>query len=289
MADPIIQNLSSQELYLRKAVCKLVNLKTSESIEVKDLRIKFDIKKAVTSHPNEGTIEIYNLNDKVRKFTEIPLGEDKKVSEQGGLYIELSAGYQNFTRQIFTGFASGGAIYESPDWVSKFRVTDGKSPLHAQTFAKTYKAGIPVQSVIKEVLDSFNLPYDFVAPVITSEVVKFGLTLSGTSAKILDKYAEKYKFNWSIQSGAILLVMRGMPIPGNIINLTPKTGLLSRPVRTEKGIEFLSLLIPSLRPGVLVRLDDGRDFKGTCLVNGVQFKGDTHADEFKAYVEGKLL
>lgn len=287
-ANPKITNLTRQSLFLRKVRCKLINLKTKEFVDVDKLRISFSVKRGSTSTANDGKIEIYNLNEEVRNFTEIAETVDKQVPTDG-LFIELYAGYQDVTRQIFTGFASGGSKYESPDWVSTFRVIDGKSPIIEAKFIKSYNAGYPINNVIIDLLKSFKLPIDYIPPVITSDLVKYGLALSGNAKDLLDQYSNKYRFLWSIQNNSILVTFEKLPIPGNIIILTPRSGLLSRPLKTDKGLEFSTLLIPSLRPGILVQIDDDNGFTGTALVNVVDYKGDSHRDKFECFVEARLL
>lgn len=279
---------SLQQLFLRRAVIKLVNLKTRDSIKVEGLRIRFDVTKSNSSKPNDGSVEIFNLNEDVRKFCEVPPEVDGKVPKDG-LYIEISAGYQALTRQIFAGYASGGSEYQSPDWISKFKLVDGKTEIRTGTFEKSYKAGTPIQTVIMDVVRKLDLPLGYIKSPITNDVVQHGLALSGPIKDILDNFSLKYNFYWSIQSGTVQIMASDESLPGTAVVISPTTGLLSRPLRTEKGLEFDTLLIPHLKPGGLIRLQNNLSYNGLVTVNSVQFSGDTSEGDFKCHIESKVL
>jgi hypothetical protein len=277
-----------QQLFLRRALVKLVNLKTRDFVKVEGLRVRFDVTKTNSSKPNDGTVEIFNLNADVRKFCEVPPEKDGKVS-QDGLYIELSAGYQALTRQIFSGYASGGSEYQSPDWISKFKLVDGKTEIRTGTFEKSYKAGTPMQTVVMDVVKKLGLPLGFVKSPITTDIVQHGLSLSGPIKDILDNFSLKYNFFWSIQGGTVQIMDAEESLPGTAAVISPTTGLLSSPIRTEKGLEFDTLLIPHLKPGGLIRLQNNLSYNGLVQINSVQFSGDTSEGDFKCHIESKVL
>lgn len=296
---------SDQRLFGREASATLYNIRTSQRLDVNTLRMKFQIEKSVSSDPNQSTLEIYNLNKDSRAFANIApllapasdaklpvlkgdLGKDSKVKvPKDGLFVELSAGYSGLSRIICTGHASGGSTFQSPDWVTKLLVSDGYLHLRHAVFEKTYQAGYSVQRVILDVLESFGLPMGYVMPFITADVIKFGLTLSDQNKKILDNYAGTYGFKWSIQNNAINLFNQTNPLPETVL-LTPRSGLISTPIRTDKGLEFDCLLIPLIAPGVVVRIGNSQTFEGECLVQKVQITGDTHGNDWKMHIEAKL-
>jgi hypothetical protein len=296
---------SDQKLFGRQAYATLVNMRTSQRLDVSGLRMKFKIEKSVGSDPNQSEIEIFNLSEASRTFANIPVIEksdkelkapvlkneagkaDKSKIPKDGLFVELYAGYEGLTRIICTGNAAGGSMYQSPDWVTKLLVSDGHLHLRNVTFSKTYTAGYSMNRVILDLVESFGLPLGYVMPFITSDVVEFGLTLSGQNKKLLDGFAATYGFKWSVQNNAINLFNEKQALP-EVVKLTPRTGLLSSPIRTDKGLEFDCLLIPLISPGVTVQIGGSSTFEGDCLVQRVQMTGDTHGPEWKMHVEAKL-
>lgn len=271
-------------LFIRKTGIDLINLRTNEQVDINNLRISFKIEKSDTSVANSSTISIYNLNANTRKFVEIPPEVAGKETKEG-LYVRLRAGYEGLEKIIFSGDASARNVFEQPDWITELICGDGRNKLRATNFQKSFKKGTPIQSVIQQVVESFAIDIGFIKPNITDETAQFGLSLSGPSKKILDDFAAKYNFIWSIQNNAIQIIDDKTSVPATAIDLSPQTGLLKKPIKKDKGIEFESLLIPNIQPGVLVSLRDNAEFTGIVKVNRVTFEGDNFEGDYKAIVE----
>ena len=287
MADQKIITSSregSQPLYLRSASARLINLRTRELLTIDGLRLKFQVERSIGSNPNQGTVEIYNLSERSRNFANVP-PEKPGVETNKGLYVELFAGYQNFTRMILAGNATGGSSYEAPEWVTKINMVDGWTQLRTANIQKSYGAGFSMNRVIMDVVESFGLPIGYVKPVITAETVRTSLTLDGKNKKILDDLATTFGFRWSVQNGAINLVDRGSGLPQPAVNLSPRTGLLGTPIRTDKGVNFRSLLIPLIVPGGKVTLSQNSVYNGSLIVQKATYAGDTHGSEWNIDVE----
>ena len=103
----------------------------------------------------------------------------------------------------------------------------------------------------------------------------------------MDNFASTYGFKWSVQNNAIHLFNEKQSLP-EVVNLTPRSGLLSSPIRTDKGLEFDCLLIPLIAPGVTVKISGSSTFEGECIPQKVQISGDTHGPEWKMHVEARL-
>lgn len=276
------------KLYLRKASIKFLNLRTNQALEIGNLRIAFKIEKSETSTSNSSTITIFNLGPNSRKFVEIPPEEPGKETKKG-LFVELTAGYEGLEKVIFSGDASAKNKFEQPDWITELTCGDALNRLRVTNFQKSFKKGTPIQSVIQQVVESFQVDIGFIKPTITSDVAQFGLSLSGPSKKLLDDFAAKYNFIWSIQNNAIQITDQSTAVPATAIALSPETGLLKKPVKKDKGIEFECLLIPTLAPGVLVSLSGNEEFSGIVKVNRVEFEGDSFEGDYKATVQATVI
>ena len=279
---------SSQPLFLRTASVALFNLRTSQRLDIEKLRLKFSAERGISSTENQGTLEIYNLSERSRNFANIP-PEVKGNQTKDGLFVELSAGYQGLVRVILTGNATGGSEYLAPDWVTKLSIIDGGTALRTRTFQASYGAGFSINRIILDVVQSFGLPIGYTKSVITTDVVRHGLTLDGLNKKILDDFASTYGFRWSVQNGAINLIDKFGGLPQSAVLLTPQTGLLGSPIRTDKGINFRSLLIPLIVPGCKVRLDKNSVYNGDIIVQKITISGDTHGSEWSLDVEGTTV
>jgi hypothetical protein len=273
----------------REVWVRIINLKTGREINVDQLlRINFDVQLSVDSNCNDGTLEIYNFNEQFRRHCEVP-PEKKEKDTFYHLYVELSAGYQDIPPKIiFAGYASGISEYKSPDWVTRLTLVDGKKEMNTSFTNRTYRKGTPVQTIINDTVKSFGCARGYVSPDITSDVVKHALTFSDSNKDIMDRYGEQYDFEWSIQKGAIQVVKSSEALPTLAIALSPSNGLLSLPQRSEVGIAFESLLVPSLQVGGIVVIEDNDTWTGACKIRTVRFTGDSEEGQFKAYVEAVI-
>lgn len=279
--------LGPQPLFGRQANLVLINKRTNQRLDVSGLRFVFNFERSATSDPNSGTVQVYNLASKSRAFCDIP-PEEKGKETLRGLFIELSAGYQGLVRTILTGNGSGRSEYHGPDWVTGADVLDGGVQLRVSRFYRSYGAGFSINRIIAEAAESFGLPIGYIKPAITNDVVQHGLSFDGFSKKILDDFAKRYNFRWSIQNGAVIIVdgISGLPKPP--VNLSPKTGLIGSPIKTDKGVNFKCLIIPLIEPHCRVRLSNNSVFEGEVLVQRIRYSGDTHGDDWIMDVEATL-
>jgi hypothetical protein len=278
----------SQPLFLRTASLTLINLRTAQRLDIQKLRFTFSFERSVESTPNQGKLQIYNLSERSRNFCNIP-PEAKGAPTRKGLFVELQAGYQGLVRTILTGNATGGSEYLAPDWVTNLEILDGEAALRQSTFQRSYPAGFSVNRIIQDVVQSFGLPVGYVKPVITADVVSFGQTFNTSNRKVLDDFAAKYKFRWNVQNGAINLFDRDTGLLQPAVQLTPRTGLIGSPIRTDKGINFKCLLIPLIVPGGKVRLEQNTVYTGELLVQKIVYTGDTHGSDWTLDVEATII
>ena len=273
----------TQNLFIRKTALRLTNLRTAQTLNIDNLGIKFTIKKGETSTSNSSTIEVMNLSAKNRKFVEIA-PETKGQDTLKGLFVELTAGYEAIQKIIFVGDATAKNMFDPPNWITKLTCEDGGTELRTRNFQRSYASGFPIQTVILDIVRSFNVDVGFIKPVITTDVVKHSMALSDTNKNLLDKFAEQYKFKWSIQNNAIQILDKDIPLPGTAIVIGPKNGLIKSPVKTDKGIEFETLLIPTLVPSALVQLIGNDQFPGFLRINDAEYVGNNITGEYKAKI-----
>lgn len=272
--------VTSTALFGREYNLKIINKRTNLAIEITDLRVQFDIEKDDIGNPNKGTIKVYNLSERTRGLFNVP-PEIKNNETKRGLYVEFSAGYRQLINVVLTGDASSQSQFIEPDWVTTFDVVDGGTASRISTFHRAYKDGFPMDTVIKDVLASFQLAFGYITPNLTNGArVKFGLTLNGTNKKIMDQFSRDYGWKWSIQNNAIH-VWDAKGKAGAAVNLSPSSGLLGSPIKTDKNLKFTSLLIPMIVPGCTVVIDGAREFNGSVVVSKQKISGDSHGNAWQ--------
>lgn len=272
------------KLFFRRCELRIVNLRTRQELTIKDARIRFNIEKQDQGEPNKGTIEVFNLAERTRNLFTVP-PEIKENETIRGLYIELSAGYRDLTRVIHTGDASSQSYFSSPDWITKLETQDGGSAIRNSVFSRSYRAGFPINQAIRDVIDSFGLARGYTIPSVSTARIQSGLALGGKSADAMNQFAKDFGFKWSVQNNTInTWFPRG--VVGPIVNLTPNSGLIGSPIKTDKGVNFDCFLIPLIQPGVTVRISGCQGFNGDVVVQRQKIVGDVDGGEWKIQNEG---
>lgn len=245
------------------------------------LRVNFSIEKNSESNPNQAKVQIFNLSSASRSFV-----------EQKNLYLILNVGYQppGESEAVMSTLCRGDVKYgkvtnelKGGDWITSFEVGDGEIALSEKTFDKTFEKGVSLEQAIKDVAASFGLALGSVKGIV-DKVYKSGLTLSGGTKQILDVLTKEAGVEWSIQDGEVQIIPPTGVSQNEAILIAPHTGLLNSPIKREKGIEFTSLIVPTLRPGRQV-LVESSSVNGTYRIRKVTFTGDTHEGEWTAKVE----
>mgnify|MGYP003670633929 CR=1 FL=1 len=278
------------ELYNRAAELNVINKKDSTVRVVKGLRIIFEIEKTSEPTPNTASITVFNLNQENRDFLK---SEDLRVVLLAGYTGQERSG--RLVSSVFSGDVKKVATEKSgPDFLTTLECGDSEKSIQETHFEKTYSAedGTHVLVIIKELAAALGLVVNdenikgvsdnkFINPVI----------LSGNVKKHLDDLVSKEGLEWSVQDGEIHIRNRTDAKFVNAFLLNVNTGLIGTPVKREKGIEFLSLLNPLIRPTETVKIESR--FTGSSFVNGsfvvkrAYYKGDTHEGEW--VVRGEAL
>ena len=278
------------------------------------LRIAFDVTKTMDGGSNKATIVVTNLS------------ADSRSRVVKGAVARLRAGYGDELELIYEGEVRRAPQSErqGPDFVTTMECGDGVEAFRAQDVKKTFPAGTSVKAVILAVAKRFTeaLPDDERMPVHFGKTVKKktkasrlsvrtldadlvvlerslkeqgfstvlrrALSVSGSANEVMDSLARLYRFDWSVQDGAIQIVAYGATLIGEAVVLGPETGLLGVPAPTDFGCKFTALLIPRLRPGaaVVIRSDT---LSGQFRLETAHLSGDTRADSWTIECEARSL
>lgn len=247
---------------------------TIGNIKATGLRIVFDIEKTdLGREANKASISIYNLNE-----------SNQVASQSKDTLITLKIGYGDNLDQLFVGNMNKSVTKrQGADMVTTLTTGDGEKALREGRVDKSYAAGYSVKTTIKEVADTFKEAGEVIVGDLTGRLlgvadkkVQTGLTLSGMAKDVMDDLVGKLDIEWSIQDNDFQLLKPDEGTQEEAVLLTPQTGLLGIPVkRGDDGVEFVSLIIPKIRPGRLVTIHSKHIFE-TMKVTKAVFRGDTH-------------
>lgn len=260
---------------------RVCEIQVSPDIGVKNLRIKFEVKKSVTSNINTARVDIYNLSQNTRN----------KITSDASSLVKIFAGYSENTGPVEIGQGNISNVIhtiKSPDIITTVFSKDGFNAITKNPISLSFIDGTPLSAVIDTIVARLGLPVRY-ADYDKSVRIKNGLSYVGSIPEILDILGRQYKFRWSIQNGLVLILNELSGTGTQNVFLSESTGLIESPELIIKNKELttlnkneykvVALLQPQLEVGDLVEIES-KVLKGTFIVNEVIHAGDTHGLEW---------
>lgn len=275
------------ELYLRKVVLDVIPA-TGSAKRIDGLRIKFNIEKTNEKTPNDARIEIFNLSDATRsmleaKNTRVSLAVGYDGLAPGG-FLGTGLGSSSNVASIFVGNVKK-AIHErtGADIITKVDAADGGNRYRNSRLDKGFPPNVKLQAVIDEIQAAMELGKGAQEGVPDKSYAN-GVAFSGLCREHLTELCRANGLEWSIQDESLQIIPAGRAASNSLILLTPDTGLVGHPSKTDKGVEFQALIQPELKPGRKVQVDS-RTLKGTFKLRKVTHDGDSNEGEFLSKCE----
>lgn len=260
------------------------------AIEIENLRFQFEIEKSLDKEPNKCEIKITNLSPTTRTdLTTKPI------------IVIVMAGYDGVARYLFKGdLRFGFSAKENEDWVTTLQLADGdRAYRHAQVH-KSYRRGVSVLTVLRDVVSSMGLKLD---PHMSSSpelqrALTSGRALSGAAAEELTQLLEPYGYTWSIQDGRMQILKDSDVREGEALAINESTGMIGSPEyqvpdkvtkkRNGPKLRVKLLLYPELTPGARVQVLS-RDVSGAFKIERVSHTGDTLDGDWITEIEAAPL
>jgi hypothetical protein len=199
------------------------------------------------SKPNEATVTISNLSAAEIAFIERPSN-----------VLQIYAGI-DYVGQLFIGSIQPRKVEtenKEPNRDTVIKAVDGQRLWRDTTASKSYPINTPVATVVKDLLalaelQGFTLGTGSVFP---ADSFPAGWAFAGNWRTALDEILTARGFYWTVQDRVIYVLAEAGVLPGNVPLLTPSTGLIGSPKRTDKGCNIESTLDPAIRPGGAVQI-----------------------------------
>ena len=261
------------------------------------LRIVFNITKSLHSFPNIAKIDIYNANQDTLSILQTRYSE-----------LAFNAGYTGSLRLLFSGQIRN--VFQrkiGPDNITTIFAGDGEQDWQNSIFNKTLSENIAIKQVVSEIAASFQGTLLGTLEGLDAPADKLlGQTLSGSSKDILNKLAEDYGFQWSIQDGSLITVANDKTLEGTeAVLINNNSGMIGSPTVTELGVNVTTLLNPMLLPNRAFKVESSfadvaiggvqfREIKrttgeGIYKIFQVIFDGDTHGTNWFSIVDGRII
>jgi hypothetical protein len=252
-----------------------------EAPEISGLRIKFNIEKTSESTSNTAKIQVFNMNP-----------TNRGRLEEKDLIVILRAGYAGINEEpieelIFKGNVSKTqTIKQGADYVSTIECGDGEKALLEKHLDKSFESGTKLTAIIDELKNTLGLAVADIKDITTEQFVNGG-SISGTVKNILDKLTERMGLTWNIQDEELHIQSPTTVNETEAVLVSAQTGLISEPIKREKGIEVLSFLNPKFRPNRTMKIESDRmdSEESFFRIRKVNFTGDTHDGDWLAKIE----
>lgn len=255
------------------------------------LDMSFSIHKTLKPHPNTCELKLFNLSDDARSALEktplvkLPVkGKGAPKFQHEGIPVRITAGYEGNESLIWSGdLRTVESEHDGADWITTLTSGDGEQAYQKSRVNLSFGPGTPIVTVVKKLAAALGVGagnVDVVLPLLAANpslaaLSAQGIVLSGSAAEQLTHITRSVGFEWSIQSGALQFVEHGEPAIGQVVLLSPATGLVGAPsVDQEQLLTAKMLMMPNVTPGSLLVLDSERH-KGNYRIQTATYEGDT--------------
>lgn len=229
----------------------IVAEKGMDGIDITGLRCVFSIDKSMSSEPNKSTVQIYNLASATQNFI---LSSAKRII--------VEAGYDNseqygliFDGDIVKALRRGA---QSIDKITEIIAQDGDLFLNSGFISVSYAAGQNTESVLSQMqgIADDDMALGAVSKDLKGTKLARGKAMFGQPKDYANMMAKSEGALFFVNDRKINLVKPGDLPEGQIIDLSPTSGLIGTPEQTDDGISAKCLLNPLLNVNKLVHISN---------------------------------
>lgn len=228
--------------------CKLTVAGGGDSVDLSQLRIRFQVTQHNLQSPNVGDITVTNLSD-----------QSVKRIKGEGTEVTLEAGYEENPGLIFKGqIIQKRSGRENPvDTYLNIIAQGGDQAYNHAVVSKTLAAGHTYRDQVMtayEALKPFGITLGKIADLGDKKMPR-SRVMFGMARDILRTIAISTGTSWSIQNNELTVTKNNEPKEGGAIVLNSRTGLIGLPIQSIDGILVTCLLNPQVGPGSLIQID----------------------------------
>ncbi|NHN33572.1 phage protein, partial [Paenibacillus agricola] len=264
------------------------------ALDVSQLRCTFKIQKTLLQPPNFCEIVLYNLE---------PNTENAIIKEGNRIIVE--AGYEGDQYGVIFDGDIIQPIRDKEDAVT-YRLTlvslDGDRFMNQGFVGFSVLKGQSSRNLVEQIASQAKVPAQIgsISDGFDKAELSRGKVVFGLAKDYLRQLAQTQDASFYMEDGKINLVKVTDPPEGEIIELSPASGLIGQPVQNDQGITFKSLLNPRIKINRFVRIDNSQiraqtfqtgqiirnlDAEGLYRVIGITYTGDTRGDAWECECE----
>lgn len=267
----------------------LVSDVSGVALDVSDLHCTFDVQTVVNQTPPFSSVVIYNLNPATENFI-----------LNYGAQVVVEAGYEGTQYGVIFRGELVEPVRDMSDNVT-FRLTlnclASDSMINQGFVAFSISKGQSARSLVTNLASRASVPTPLgeISPQLSTSQLPRGKTVFGLTRDYLRQIAQGNNLAFHTADGKVNLLAASDPPQGEILNLSPGSGLIGQPAQSGLGVTFKCLLNPAIQINTLVHIQNALiqaqtfqigqvqrplDADGIYRVVGVEHTGDTRGTQW---------
>jgi len=263
-------------------------------IDIKNLRITFNVLKTFSLSTNTANVNIYNLG-----------ANNRNRLTNFGDQLRLFAGYeqQNGAQLIFIGYVNKlNHTFAYPEIISNLECGDGERTLNNTTISISFAPKTAVRTVIEYIAQELNFQIAYFAPS-ENLIYENGSYETGLAKNLLDAACKKLNLQASVQNDNLIIIAYNESTPKPAVEINSQTGMLGVPERYVDKRQYLYqaispnnppkpgwlvrvLLRPDILPGDRIRVRSTKvDIDNELIVYSIRHTGDNYGHDFESVIE----
>lgn len=267
-----------------------------------DFAMSFSVVKTTKPEPNTCELSIFNLSGDARGALEgTPIVKIASKSgpakhQHKGIPVRIDAGYEDADSVIWQGdLRTVESEKSGTEWVTKLGSGDGEEAFQRSrinlSFGRATQISVVVQALAKAMgVGVGNLPLyltRLLASPAAAQIGAHGLSISGSAATHLTYITQSVGIEWSVQDGVLQFTERGLPVLGQVVLVSPSSGMVEEPSLDNEGVLTTKMLmIPNVVPGSVIVVQSAR-INGNYRIEKATYEGDSSGQPWYVTVEAK--
>ncbi|MDF2791602.1 MAG: hydrolase [Neobacillus sp.] len=221
-----------------------------DGLDVSDLRCTFNITKTIQMEPNSSEITIYNLNAKTENSIMM-----------NGKRVTVEAGYEGTQFGLIFDGDILQTIRERENGTT-FKLTiialDSDRAINFDIANFSLVKGQTARNIVEHIVNKAGNPIDIgsISEKLSGQKLTRGKVLFGKASDYLRQIAKSNELQYYMDDGRLHLISLDELPEGEIIELTPTSGLIGTPEQTDYGISGQCLLNPQIKLNSLIHIDN---------------------------------
>lgn len=274
-----------------RKVSVLVGAKGSETKEISELKIEFEVAKTAETgtKTNNAKVKIYNCN-----------GDTEAALCAAGNHLILKAGYEDevVSTVIIGDIVKGERRRSGNDTYVEVEVSDGREAMMNGQVSLSYATETDVATVVQGFTDVLAFPVKGTDKIPSGEKYMHGYSFIGMATDGLTQALNRVGLTYTVQNEMLYIREPGEETEDSGLELSPESGLLTLPCHvsdkgntaeiteeTKNRWKFTAMLFPQLMPSATCKVKSST-LNSNIIIEQATFKGDNWDGEFVVEIIG---